>query len=531
MKYVKKKLFVIFLFFYLLIGSYNSLNTGISFDERYEELNWNFNISLIKDISNEITQKKDFDRQKFDSQVKKFVGYGIGFQIISQPIQYFVKNLPFLKKNLDNFGAKLVAKHFVVFSFFFISGIFFYLILKKLINNENFCIIGSIVYLTYPYLFGQAMFSPKDVPFMSVWLLCTYLSFFIFEVLIKENRIKLNHLFFFSFSTAYLLSIRIAGILIFIQYLILLILFLSVYENNFIKFFKKFFLKFLFFLSSVILFTFLLNPFFWIDPSLLIETIKINANHFNNVGTTTFGRIMYAKDLPSTYLPIWFAVKIPFLILFGIIILPVTEKKIFENKNKSIFFGNILLSIIIITFFLIFKKVHLYDEIRQVMFLVPLIFIIGLVSLFLFSKKLFYFMGMLSIIFFITENIRINPYQYVWFNLPARSVDLTKKFELEYQGISGREIAKHLSKLNYQNPCILANPIHSVEPFLDKKKFNCFDIWQKVDSDFKRPFLAVQNVRNLKKSMPYKCETIYETYFKLTFQKNKFVTGKLLKCN
>ena len=140
-------------------------------------------------------------------------------------------------------------------------------------------------------------------------------------------------------------------------------------------------------------------------------------------------------------------------------------------------------------------------------------------------------MGMLSIIFFITENIRINPYQYVWFNLPARSVDLTKKFELEYQGISGREIAKHLSKLNYQNPCILANPIHSVEPFLDKKKFNCFDIWQKVDSDFKRPFLAVQNVRNLKKSMPYKCETIYETYFKLTFQKNKFVTGKLLKCN
>ena len=173
----------------------------------------------------------------------------------------------------------------------------------------------------------------------------------------------------------------------------------------------------------------------------------------------------------------------------------------------------------------------MYDEIRQVMFLVPLIFIIGLVSLYLFSKKLFYFTGVLSIIFFITENVKINPYQYVWFNLPSRYVDLTKKFELEYQGISGREIAKQISKLDYQNTCILVNPIHSVEPFLDKSKFNCFDIWQKVDTDYKRPFLAVQNVRNLKKSMPYNCVSVYETHFKLFFQKEKFVTGKLLSCS
>ena len=158
MNHVKKKLFSIFLLFYFLIGSYSSLNTGISFDERYEELNWKFNVNLIKDISKDISKEEKFNRKKFDAEVKNFVGYGIGFQLISQPIQHFIKKLPILKNNLDSFGAKLVAKHFVVFLFFFISGIFFYLILKKLINNENFCIIGSIVYLTYPYLFGQAMF-------------------------------------------------------------------------------------------------------------------------------------------------------------------------------------------------------------------------------------------------------------------------------------------------------------------------------------------------------------------------------------
>ena len=49
--------------------------------------------------------------------------------------------------------------------------------------------------------------------------------------------------------------------------------------------------------------------------------------------------------------------------------------------------------------------------------------------------------------FFLAENIKLNPYQYVWFNLPSRTIDLSNNFELEYQGISGREIAKYILKM------------------------------------------------------------------------------------
>ena len=164
------------------------------------------------------------------------------------------------------------------------------------------------------------------------------------------------------------------------------------------------------------------------------------------------------------------------------------------------------------------------------MFLFPLIFIIGLVSVYTFSKKFFYFTGVLTITLFLVENIKINPYQYVWFNLPSRNIDLTNKFELEYQGLSGREIAEFLNDSDKKDLCILANPIHSVKPFLNKNNFDCFDSWQKIDTDYKRPFLGVQNVRNLKKSKPYKCELIHETGFKLLFHKKKFITGKVLEC-
>ena len=136
----------------------------------------------------------------------------------------------------------------------------------------------------------------------------------------------------------------------------------------------------------------------------------------------------------------------------------------------------------------------------------------------------------ITILFFIVENIKINPYQYVWFNLPSRTLDLNKNFELEYQGISGREISKHLNTIKTQELCILANPMWSVKTFLNNSKFNCFDSWQKIETNYQRPFLAVQNVRNLRRSMPYKCNSIHETNFKLLFHKKKITTAKLLKC-
>ena len=530
MVFLKKRFFLIFLFFYFLIGSTNSINTGISFDENYEQLNWDFNVKLTKDISNSIFTDQKFDKDKFNDEVKSFVGYGIGFQLISQPIQFVIKNFLYSDENLEIYGAKLLSKHFVVFLFFFISGIFFYLILRKLIDNENYCSLGTIIYLTYPYLFGQSMFSPKDIPFMSVWLICTFLILNLFEKLIDNKKIEHKFIIILSITTAYLLSIRIAGLLIFIQYIFTLLIFLNVNKIKLIIFLKEYYFIFLIFIFTFTLFLFLFYPIFLIDPLLIIDTIKISSQHFNNVGTTTLGEIMYAGDLPVTYLIIWFAVKLPILVLIGLIMVPFVEKKIFDNKKKAIIFGSILASLLTIIFILILRRVHLYDEIRQVMFLVPLIFIISTVSIFTFSKNFFKFFGIVTVLFFIAENIKINPYQYVWFNLPSRYLDLSKNFELDYQGISGREISKYLINRKPQESCILANPLLSVKLFLKNTDYVCFDIWQKIETNYQRPFLAVQNVRNLKRSMPYKCESIYETNFKLFFYKKKITTGKLLRC-
>ena len=146
------------------------------------------------------------------------------------------------------------------------------------------------------------------------------------------------------------------------------------------------------------------------------------------------------------------------------------------------------------------------------------------------EKKFFYVLSFLTLTIFVIENIRIHPYQYVWFNVPSRYLDLTKKFELEYMGISGREISKKILSIKDEKMCILTSPWYTVEPYFHKSKYDCFDKWQLIDSNFKRPFLAVQHVRNIKKGMPYNCKTIADSSFELLFHKEKFIVGKLLKC-
>ena len=42
------------------------------------------------------------------------------------------------------------------------------------IKNKSFSNLGTIFYLSYPYLLGHSFFNVKDVPFLSVWLICTY---------------------------------------------------------------------------------------------------------------------------------------------------------------------------------------------------------------------------------------------------------------------------------------------------------------------------------------------------------------------
>ena len=171
------------------------------------------------------------------------------------------------------------------------------------------------------------MFSPKNS--FHGCLALYYVICDIFDKLVSEKKLNYKNVLALSLITSYLLSIRIAGLLIFVQYLIFIILFVAISKINILKFLKENWINIILFTISFTFFFFLFYPPFWTDPSLVIDSISIMANHFNNVGTTTFGKIMYAQNLPSTYILIWLVVKLPLVILIGLFLIPFCEKNIY----------------------------------------------------------------------------------------------------------------------------------------------------------------------------------------------------------
>ena len=112
-----KNFFTSFLLVFFIIGSLLSVNVGISHDEWHEEQNWKYNLEISKETKNKIFFNKE---RKTDVFTNKDKYYGVGFQYISQPIQFFLKKLLFKYQNINDFGSKLLSKHFVVFLFFFL---------------------------------------------------------------------------------------------------------------------------------------------------------------------------------------------------------------------------------------------------------------------------------------------------------------------------------------------------------------------------------------------------------------------------
>ena len=518
---------VIFFILYFIIGAYLSVTNGISHDQYHEQLNWRINFDAIKSLFN-----NDGGYQELLNYKDKY--HGVAFHYFSQPIQFLTNNLISKINHVNTEYAQYISRHLAVFLSFNIAGIFFYLISLKLTESKNFSLFTTAIFLLYPYLFGHAQINGKDIPFLTLWLISTYYLFVITENLYNDKKIVILDVILISFFTAFLISVRITGILILLEYLIAFIFLINLRNNNLLKFFKKIFLSLLLFIILLILFLYILNPVFWHNPLEFFKSIGWMGKYYHDICTLTLGECMSSLNLSPSYYFIWFFFKLPILVLLGLFIYPLIEKKLYKNGIKTIYYSTLILSLISILFIFILKNVALYDEIRHIMFLIPFIFLIAFYNFYILNKKVFYFLSTVCIFFFIIENIALKKYQYTWLNSFAKLTNIEKNFEVDYMGISNKNIQKEILKFSNKknikkNTCIYGNAY--APAYLERFSFTCFKNYSELDAAKLRPFFAYQNVRNLKRSDPKDCNLIHEEYYKYNFSNQKIITGKLWYCN
>ena len=258
------------------------------------------------------------------------------------------------------------------------------------------------------------------------------------------------------------------------------------------------------------------------------------SQYYHNTCTLTLGECMKAKNLPSSYIFIWLFFKLPLIALIGIVFFPIVEKKLFNNDLNSIYYTSLLITIVTILLIMILRNVSLYDEIRHLMFLIPLILIISLYNIFIYKKKIFLVLTLLTCVFFIFENISLKKYQYTWLNSFAKFTKIEKNFEVDYWGVSNKNLQKKI--LEYKNQknlspkiCVYGDLYANV--FLERFDFNCFGLYSQIDSIKQRPFFAYQNVRNIKRSNPKDCELIHSEKYRYFLSSVEITVGKLWFCD
>ena len=202
-KQTKKKfkinLLIFFIFLiYFIIGINIYKDYGISFDENINRDNGFVSLKYI------------FEKIGINADLSKFVvdipnlsdykdkAYGVVFDLPLAFFEFFF--------DIDNTRDAFLFRHLINFILFFISTVVFFILCNQIFQDKVLSLIGSLSLILSPRIFAESFYNPKDIIFMSLFIIATLFS-------IKFLRDKNNSsIILAAFFTSLAVGVRIVGI-------------------------------------------------------------------------------------------------------------------------------------------------------------------------------------------------------------------------------------------------------------------------------------------------------------------------------
>ncbi len=416
----------------VMTGLYVFEDFGISWDEPVQQL------------MGQITYDYVFAG---DKSYKTYINrdYGVAFQL---PLIMLEKVLD-LKDTRDIYNMRKLFTHL----FFLFSAFIFYLLIYYLYRKRTLAVAGYLLLLITPRIFAQSFFNSKDIPFMSMFIICFFLSAIAFRTE------KLRYFFLFGACTGLLMSIRVMGVLF--PVLVTLMAFIDIFWG---KDKKKTVINFLCYLFSCLAVLIITWPFLWENPLRNFMIAFFNMSKFRwDLNVLIFGDLIRGSKISWTYVPEWFGLTtpVPYLMLgmTGIIFLAFNfirqpGRYLINTMERNqllyaVFFFGPILSVIIL-------HSVLYDGWRQLYFIYPPFILLAVYGLSCLLKSKTGMGNLLSpvfglVLFFSVLStaalmIRNHPFEDVYFNalLPTNEQYLRKSFELDYWGTSYKQALEYI---------------------------------------------------------------------------------------
>jgi len=464
------KIKFIFFFFisYFLLGLLIYSDYGIGIEEHFQRQNGFYWLEKIltffrlDDLSGVAFDKYNAIRSYDPSlpNTEFFNFYGIVFDVPAAFIEVIFK--------LNDSKLYFETRHLFNFIFFFISSIFFYLILKKRFKDRIIIFLGTVFYIINPRIFGDSFHNNKDVFFLSI---LTISIFFLFKYFEKK---KLKNIILFCLFASFATSSRIMAL--YLPFLLLIFIFTDYLSKKILI--KNFIQQIFLILFFYIFFLYVHYPYMW--KLNILEFINWFKVFFYHMGLRIlfFGDYYHIKYLPRLYLPIWISITVPIYILILLIsgyLLMIRRlfKRIMNitsheqtysdlwrsiDEKKDLF---ILISLTSFLMFAIFLNTAMLSGWRHFYFLHIFIIYIATYVLnlfFLYCKKkkvnilLFSSVNFFFVIFTIKELFIFHPYQSLYFNslinqknylnFPIDTPSLTRSDALKFIVNDGKNLSK-----------------------------------------------------------------------------------------
>jgi len=399
----------------------------------------------------------DYITNKNDAYIYSVTNiYGPVFDILVAAV---IKILNFY----NNQRMVFLTSHFLNFLLFCIGLFFFYKICEKEFKNWKIGILGCIFLILSPRIFADSFYNPKDLPFLSLFIISTY------TLITFLDRKNYKNAILHALACGLLIDIRVMGIIL--PFITILFYFLDIVINkDFKKNKKTFILNIVLYLILLTIFIILFWPFLWKNPiHNFILAFKNMSKYPWDGSNLYFGKFIKATELPWHYPIVWILITTPVLYILFFLIGIVSIIISFRNKTFKLIYNNKKNSFIFLLYFfiplitVIVLKSTLYDGWRQLYFIYPafiLIAIIGFIALYnLIKNKLKNKTSRIFSTFFIiilTANflnstyfmIKNHPYQNVYFNeiFQNNMLFIKNNFELDYWGLSYRKELEYILK-------------------------------------------------------------------------------------
>lgn len=419
----------ILLIFSVIIALFTFNQYGVSWDEPQQRETGLVNYDYIFSDSDALEHWADRD-------------YGVAFEL---PLIFVEKVFGFTTDREIYF-----SRHLITHLLFLLSAYYLFLLINFLYHKKSLAILGFLMLVLQPVIYGHSFFNSKDLPFLSVFIISLYYIAKAFE-----NK-SFKNFAFLGISVGLLINIRLMGIMVPATIIFFLIL-----DAFFKKSIKDHSYLIVIFIISAIVTLYISWPFLWKDPiGHFLEALR-NMSQFRFDREMLFnGELVRPTQIEWNYIPTWVTITTPItylalgvigalILVFDFITNPITRIQNSLSRNNLFYLAFFIAPVLAI---IVLHSV-LYDGWRQMFFIYPpfILLIIYLLHFLYTNKKfLFYFtstvlvLNMGYVLYFMIQSF---PLQHLYFNtfITSKPPEYARKnYEVDYWGLSYKNALEYI---------------------------------------------------------------------------------------